>query len=150
MKSSKESSTAFNSLMTLTKILSDPHGTVLVYVVVLILIFGVLGVSLVSMFTTATTSSALPNSAKRARYMAESGVRYAFSELRDSNFASDTINDLNSINYQIGNKGEFKVNVVGYWFKSPADYNTNSSVILDIGMGKYRMVFLLSKQICTL
>jgi Tfp pilus assembly protein PilX len=56
-------------------ITSDPKGNILVYLVVVILIFGVLGVSLVSLFTTATSSSATPNDAKRARFIAESGIR---------------------------------------------------------------------------
>jgi Tfp pilus assembly protein PilX len=58
---------------------SDQKGNILVYLIVVILIFGVLGVSLVSMFTTATGSSATPNDAKRARFIAESGIRYALS-----------------------------------------------------------------------
>ncbi len=71
-------------------------GSVLVYLIVVLLIFGVLGVTMVSLFTTATSSSATPNNARRADYASESGMRYAFSELRNTDFATATINKLNS------------------------------------------------------
>jgi outer membrane protein assembly factor BamB len=137
MKSSKKGSNAFSTLIILNKNLSDPSGTLLVYMVVLLLIFGVLGVSLVSLFTTSTTSSATPNSSKRARYIAESGVRYAFSELRDSNFARGKINDLNSLTYTVENEGNFNVNVFGTWFKSSGGYDgTESQIVLDTDVGE--------------
>ena len=44
---------------------SNSNGNILVYIVVVILIFGVLGVSLVSLFSTATQSGATPNDARR-------------------------------------------------------------------------------------
>jgi type II secretory pathway pseudopilin PulG len=94
-------------------------GNVLVYLVVVILIFGVLGVTMVSLFTTATGSSATPNDAKRALYMQESGIRYAFSELRNSGFETSVIDALNTIeNYNINPSGSFSVNVFGPWFES--------------------------------
>lgn len=43
---------------------SNMAGSVLVYLIVVILIFGVLGVTTVSLFTTTTTSSATPNDAR--------------------------------------------------------------------------------------
>ena len=55
----------------------NPTGNVLIYVVVLMLIFGVLGVVMVSLFTSSTASTVTRNDSRRARYMAESGMRYA-------------------------------------------------------------------------
>jgi hypothetical protein len=93
-------------------------GSVLVYLIVVILIFGVLGVTMVSLFTTATTSSATPNDARRAYSMAESGMRYAFSELIDNDFSEATVNDLNSTTYNVADAGSFIVNVFSPWFLS--------------------------------
>jgi Tfp pilus assembly protein PilX len=55
---------------------SGSTGNVLIYVVVLMLIFGVLGVVMVSLFTSTTASTVTRNDSRRARYMAESGMRY--------------------------------------------------------------------------
>jgi hypothetical protein len=96
------------------------RGSVLVYLIVVILIFGVLGVTMVSLFTTASTSSATPNDARRAYNLAESGTRYAFSELRDSDFDNATINDLNSTTYNLTNAGSFSLRVFSLWFESPS------------------------------
>lgn len=92
--------------------LSSMTGSVLVYLIVVILIFGVLGVTMVSLFTTATTISATPNHARRACFMAESATRYAFSELRDKDFAEDTINDLNSTTYNVTDAGSFSISAL--------------------------------------
>ena len=64
----------------------NPAGNVLIYVVVLMLIFGVLGIVMVSLFTSTTASTVTRNDSRRARYMAESGMRYAFSEMRKADF----------------------------------------------------------------
>jgi hypothetical protein len=103
------------------------RGSVLVYLIVVILIFGVLGVTMVSLFTTASTSSATPNNARRAFNLAESGVRYAFSELRHNNFAEATINNLNSTTYNATGAGNFALRVFSLWFESqsPSDQSSN-------------------------
>ena len=94
------------------KLPADPRGNILVYLVVVILIFGVLGVSLVSLFTTATGSSATPNDAKRARFIAESGIRYALSEIRNSDDIEETATNLNTtIEFKLGTNGGFTANV---------------------------------------
>ena len=81
MNSSKNPNSPSNVLQTIDQTLGSIQGNVLVYLIVVILIFGVLGVTIVSLFTTATSSSATPNDARRARYVTESAMRYAFSEL---------------------------------------------------------------------
>ena len=53
---------------------SNPAGNVLIYVVVLMLIFGVLGVVMVSLFTSTTSSTVTRNDSRRAHMMALSGM----------------------------------------------------------------------------
>ena len=90
-------------------------GNVLIYVVALMLIFGVLGVVMVSLFTSSTASTVTRNDTRRAIYMAESGMRYAFSELRKvglPDHSNDYIkNSLNSITYTVTDAGSFTINV---------------------------------------
>jgi hypothetical protein len=100
----------------------NPKGTVLVYVVVLMLIFGILGVVMVSLFSSSIASSITRNDSRRARYMAESGTRYAFSELRKADFDLNfMINTLNATTYNIGGTESFTINVFSPWFESSAD-----------------------------
>ena len=115
-------------------------GSVLVYLIVVILIFGVLGVTMVSLFTTATTSSATPNDARRACYMAESATRYAFSELRDNDFDDATINDLNSTTYNVTDAGSFSIRAFSLWFEST--FNPNQQPIyLNMPKGRLPLDF---------
>jgi outer membrane protein assembly factor BamB len=96
------------------------RGTVLVYLIVLILIFGVLGVIIVSLFTTATTSSATPNDARRAEYIAESGIRYALSEIRNSKDLENSARLLNATTeFKLGKNGSFTAAVFSPGIKSP-------------------------------
>jgi outer membrane protein assembly factor BamB/type II secretory pathway pseudopilin PulG len=107
---------------------SPASGNVLIYVVVVMLIFGVLGVIMVSLFTSSTASTVTRNDTRRAIYMAESGMRYAFSELRKADFNQDTIiNKLNTINYQVTNAGSFTINVFSPWFESDGNQSISSS-----------------------
>jgi hypothetical protein len=101
-------------------------GNVLIYVVVLMLIFGALGVVMVSMFTSSTSSTVTRNDTRRALYMAESGMRYAFSEIRKADFDEDfIINTLNTTTYTVNNPTSFTINVFSPWFG--ADGTTNNS-----------------------
>jgi hypothetical protein len=94
-------------------------GNVLIYVVVLMLIFGVLGVVMVSLFTSTTASTVTRNDTRRARYMAESGMRYAFSEMRKADFdLNHMINTLNTTTYKIGGTESFTINVFSPWMDS--------------------------------
>ncbi|MEJ2728832.1 MAG: PQQ-binding-like beta-propeller repeat protein, partial [Deltaproteobacteria bacterium] len=98
---------------------SDAAGNVLIYVVVLMLIFGVLGVVMVSLFTSSTASTVTRNDTRRARYMAESGMRYAFSEMRKADFDMNLMIDtLNTITYKIGSTETFTINVFSPWMDS--------------------------------
>lgn len=113
----------------ITKTVSNSRGTLLVYLIVVLLIFGVLGVTLVSLFTTATTSSATPNDAKRARYLAESGIRYALSRIRNSNFNDNFIQSLNSLTHTLkDDKGSFEINV----FSPGFEYTSNAGLVYTL------------------
>ena len=95
----------------------NPTGNVLIYVVVLMLIFGVLGVVMVSLFTSTTASTVTRNDSRRARYMAESGMRYAFSEIRKADFdLNHMINTAQYHHYKIGATESFTINVFSPWF----------------------------------
>jgi len=58
------------------------RGSILVFLVVLMVIFAVLGVGMLSMFGSSLLGVFSPNSARRASYLAESGVRFTLSEVR--------------------------------------------------------------------
>ena len=96
-------------------------GSTLLYILVLLVIFSVLGLTMVSLFTTSSTSSATPNDARRALYMAESGTRFALTKLRKSGFSQSTVDELNSTTYTINNGGSFTFNVFGPGLKSASD-----------------------------
>ena len=112
----------------------------LIYVVVLMLIFGVLGVIMVSLFTSSTASTVTRNDTRRAIYMAESGMRYAFSELRKADFDEDfIINTLNTITYKIGGTESFSINVFSPWFESSGNQSISSSppdLALNVPIGE--------------
>jgi outer membrane protein assembly factor BamB len=127
---------------------SNPAGNVLLYVVVLMLIFGVLGVIMVSLFTSSTASTVTRNDTRRSIYMAESGMRYAFSELRRTDFDEDFItNTLNTINYKITNAGSFTINVFSPWFDSKNDINGVAQIPLLVRLGKIPEGFTVSPGI---
>jgi outer membrane protein assembly factor BamB len=132
-------------LQPLERSYSNSTGNVLIYVVVLMLIFGVLGVVMVSLFTSSTASTVTRNDTRRAIYMAESGMRYAFSELRKADFDEDfIINTLNTIDYKITNAGSFTINVFSPWFDSKNDINGTNQIPLDIRLGEIPQGFTVS------
>ncbi|MGD8990958.1 MAG: pilus assembly PilX N-terminal domain-containing protein, partial [Desulfobacterales bacterium] len=98
-------------------------GNVLIYVVVLMLIFGTLGVAMVSLFSSSAASTVARNDTRRAIYMAESGMRYGFSELRTvglPDHSNDYINNnINSLTYIVTDAGSFTINVFAPIMKTP-------------------------------
>ena len=114
------------------------RGNLLVYMVVVILIFGVLGVSLVSLFTTSTSSSATPNDSKRALFIAESGVRYALSEIRNSpdiKIAAELLNS--TAEFKLGKKGSFTIDAFSTGLESAQNKTIfgSGSLILNVPYG---------------
>lgn len=112
------------------------QGNVLVYLVLMLLIFGVLGVTMFSIFSTATQSATEPNHFRRARYIKESAIRYAFSEMRNSDFEPAVIATLNSIStagdYKIEPDGKFKLAIFSPWFDSNETKDLPSGGTLDL------------------
>ena len=72
------------SRLTAKTVLGNRQGSMLVYLVLVIVVLGLLGAVMLSLYNVATLSSSMPNAAIDARYMAESGIRYALSELRNA------------------------------------------------------------------
>jgi len=123
-------------------------GNVLIYVVVLMLIFGVLGVVMVSMFSSSTASTVTRNDTRRAIYMAESGMRYGFSELRKVGLPDDSndyiINILNNITYTVIGAGSFKINVFTPWVYTyeTQSWPTNKPLKLEAPLGSTPVGFI--------
>ncbi len=93
-------------------------------------IFGLIGVTMVSLFSTSISSSATANETRRAFYLSESGIRYAVSELRQSGFSEmNIINPLNTTSYKMPPSGGFDIRVFGAWFRSPSNQNVASGTI---------------------
>ena len=116
---------------------SRESGNILVYVVMVIFIFAVLGATMVSLFSTSTGSTATANDRRRAIYLSESGIRYAASELRNNGFSTTEINKLNNTIYKSSPSGEFDITVFGAWFiSSTAQYVSNGAISVEVEKGK--------------
>ncbi len=59
-------------------------GSILVFLIVMIVVFTVLGAGMVSMFGTSVQSIFASNNIRRAGYLAETGLRYTISQVRNS------------------------------------------------------------------
>ena len=103
---------------------STARGNILVYVVLVMVIFGLLGVAMVSLFSTSVSSSATRNDARRAAYLSEAGIRYAMSELRAADFSKTAITNLNknfrNDDYKISLTETFGLNIFSPWFELDA------------------------------
>ena len=114
------------------------RGSILVYIVVTMVIFGLLGALMVSLFSTSISSSATSNDTRRALYFYESGVRYAASELINNapGFSSTTINRLNSNTYKIDPAGSFTLKVFGLKFLSLSEINDDTTLNVNLKVDK--------------
>ena len=113
------------------------RGSILVYIVMTMVIFGLLGALMVSLFSTSISSSATPNDTRRAFYHYESGMRYAASELVNNTpkFSKPTIDKLNTTTYKIAADGTFKLKIFGLDFRSLSDGPT-LNVNLEVNKGR--------------
>ena len=113
--------------------LLSSQGNILVYIVLTMVIFGVLGVTMVSLFSTSISSSATQNDTRRATYLSEAGTRYAMSEMLSGDFSKTTITDLNdNTEYTLDSTSKFWINVFSPWFELNAalyDFGTDGSSI---------------------
>ena len=121
-KDQKPLPAALRSLYRGYQMLTQAGGNTLLYILVLLVIFSVLGITMVSLFTTSTTSSATPNDARRAYYMAESAVRYAASRIKNTRFRQSFIEEINQTpQYTLDNGSSFKIEIFSPWFISPTN-----------------------------
>jgi outer membrane protein assembly factor BamB/type II secretory pathway pseudopilin PulG len=135
----KNPNTISAELQTIGRTVASLNGNVMVYLIVVILIFGVLGVTIVSLFTTATSSSATPNNARRAAYVTESAMRYALSELRNSGFDTGVVDSLNTTTYTVNPAGSFTLNIFSPWFVAAENYEFGGgggTLTLNVPVGK--------------
>jgi outer membrane protein assembly factor BamB len=125
--------------------LSQKRGNVLVYIVMLMVIFAVLGVAMVSLFSTSIGSSATVNDSRRASYLSEAGIRYTASELRAADFSKTAITTLNNTVYSVGEASRFDLNVFSPWFESASSYPIGTqSVNVDVPEGEVPAGYLAS------
>jgi outer membrane protein assembly factor BamB len=121
--------------------LLSSQGNILVYIVLTMVIFGVLGVTMVSLFSTSISSSATQNDTRRATYLSEAGTRYAMSEMLSGDFSKTAIDDLNdNTEYTLDPTSKFWINVFSPWFELNAalyDFGTDgSSIPLKVPEGR--------------
>jgi outer membrane protein assembly factor BamB len=115
---------------------SANSGNIIVYIVMVMLIFAGLGVVMLSLFSTASSSSATANNIRRAFNLYESGYRYALSELTATGFSSSSITALNTTTYKLPPEGEFILNVFGPWFDSTAYQDRSAGQPLNLKVFK--------------
>jgi outer membrane protein assembly factor BamB len=121
--------------------LRSSQGNILVYIVLTMVIFGVLGVTMVSLFSTSISSTATQNDTRRAAYLSEAGTRYAMSEMLSGDFSKTAIDDLNNnTEYTLDPTEKFWINVFSPWFELNAasyDFGTDgSSIPLKVPEGR--------------
>ncbi|MEJ5358110.1 MAG: PQQ-binding-like beta-propeller repeat protein [Desulfobacterales bacterium] len=127
------------ALTTLLGPLRSASGNLLAYVVLVMVIFGLLGALMVSLFSTSLAGSAEANARRRAVYLAESGLRYGMSELRNAGFSSAAINRLNTTTHRLPPAGEFRVNAFSPWFESAANQSIEPSGTVRLNVAKGRV-----------
>ncbi len=89
---------------------SSRRGVAIIYIILGVVVLGLLGAGIVSFVSTSSVGTAEPDCARRARYIAESGIRYAMSELRaaeDSDAADQVIADMNATTYTLDDGSSF-------------------------------------------
>ena len=117
--------------------LRSSQGNILVYIVLTMVIFGVLGVTMVSLFSTSISSSATQNDTRRATYLSEAGTRYAMSEMRANDFSRATISNLQTTLYTLDSAGQFDLNIFSPWYEAASSYDTGAQQItVDVPEGE--------------
>jgi hypothetical protein len=127
----------------------NQKGNAMAYVVMVMIIFGIIGAVMASLLTSAVTSSATANHSRRALYMTEAGMRYGLSQLRNNEFATGVIDDLNNTTYTLSAEETFTLNIFGPWFDSASDQNISSggSLTLKVPEGTLPQDFIIPANI---
>jgi hypothetical protein len=114
------------------------QGSIMIYMLVLMVIFAALGVGMVSMFGSSIMSAFSPNSLRRANYMAESGLRYTISEVRNAPTLTAKETALTNIDDgSVDGKwfsvfpgvARYRVRIYPYWSKTAAGTGVATSSI---------------------
>ena len=113
-------------------------GNVMAYVAMVLIIFGIIGAVMASLLTTSITSTTTANHSRRALYMTEAGMRYALSELRNTNDWTDRIAELNATTFTVSPEETFTLNIFGPWFQSGSYQakNTGDDLTLAVPEGE--------------
>jgi outer membrane protein assembly factor BamB len=114
-----------------------------------LIIFGVIGVVMTSLLTSSVVSTTTPNHSRRALYMTEAGMRYGLSQLRNEEFATGVIDDLNNLTYTVSPEETFTLNVFGPWFDSASDqtFIAGGNMTLNVPVGKLPQEFTMPANI---
>ena len=120
------------------------RGNILIYVLMTMVIFAVIGVTMVSLFSTSVSSSATANETRRAFYLSESGIRYAVSELRQNGFSQTNINRPQHHQFKMPPaRAASTSRVFGAWFRSPSNQNVaGGTITVELEKGKIPTGFL--------
>ena len=113
------------------------RGSILVFLIALMVIFTVLGVGMVSMFGSSVLSVFVSNSARRANYLAESGLRYMISEVRNVAPSARETAMTNVDDGSVAGKwfnvfpgmARYQVRVYPYWSKTTAGTGVATTVV---------------------
>ncbi len=91
-------------------------GALMLYIVIAVVVFSLLAGLMARNYSVSTRITARPDCQKAARLMAESGVRYAMSQLRtapNETVFNDRIAALNDHTFTLGNGSSFRLSVTG-------------------------------------
>lgn len=106
------------------------RGAMLISLIITMVILSVLGAAMLSFFSTSTMSQLGGNSSMRAYYLAESGYRYADSEIAHTS-KSMRDNKLESLHDKIctlsGDDGKFHLHIYPYYYVTTADHPIGST-----------------------
>ncbi len=106
----------------------DQKGSILIGIIVAMVLFAALGAAILSLTSTATMNQVMANSAARAYYLAESGLRYAYNLGDDAAFIESRLKDLHSKTFTLDvNDGRFEFQVFPYYLQvyvNPQGRNT--------------------------
>jgi outer membrane protein assembly factor BamB len=129
--------------------LTGQKGNAIAYILMVLIIFGVIGVVMTSLLTSSVVSTTTPNHSRRALYMTEAGMRYGLSQLRNEEFATGVIDDLNNLTYTVSPEETFTLNVFGPWFDSASDqtFIAGGNMTLNVPVGKLPQEFTMPANI---
>ncbi len=108
------------------------RGSILISLIVTMVIMSALGAAMLSLFSTSTMSRIMGNNSVRAYYLAESGFRYADSELANTgkNMRDNKLESLHDTDYALaGDDGEFHLDIYPYYYVTTAYHPFGSETL---------------------